>query len=446
MRSKKIAKRTNHKSSSTPAQKRKPEIIGVVGLGYVGLPLACSFAKTNKVIGYDLNPRRIIGLKKYCDDSGETPSHELRQSKLKFTNRGSDLRRCSVIIVAVPTPVDDAKVPDLEPLRSAAKNVGQNLSKGTLVVFESTVYPGVTEEVCLPILEKESRLKLGAFQLGYSPERINPGDREHSLAKVIKIVSGHDRATTERVAELYSKVALAGVHRAPNIKTAEAAKVIENIQRDLNIALMNELAMIFARLGIRTKDVLDAAGTKWNFHKYKPGLVGGHCIGVDPYYLTHRAREVGIHPQVILAGRSVNDSMGHYVGEMALRALIRGGKTPTQSVVLLLGLTFKENVRDTRNSRVVETIRHLRNFGIEVIGCDPNLGPKVDLEGEVIRNYALAKVKRVDCAILINSHRQFESLKLPALAKIMRPPILVDLKNHFDPAEARRLGFDYTQL
>ncbi len=422
------------------------ETIGVVGLGYVGLPLACAFARYCRVVGYDLEKQRVATLRRHQDLQGETASGDLRQRNLKFTTNAADLRRCTTIIIAVPTPVDEAKIPNLRPLSSASAMVGQNLSKGTLVVFESTVYPGVTEEVCLPILEKESGLKIGQFSLGYSPERINPGDREHTLAKVIKVVSGHDRATTDRVARLYSHVAHTGVHRAPNIKTAEAAKVIENIQRDLNIALMNELATIFARLGIRTRDVLDAASTKWNFHPYHPGLVGGHCIGVDPYYLTHRALEVGIHPQVILAGRAVNDSMGRYVGEMALRALIRAGKTPVRSTVLLLGLTFKENVRDTRNSRVVDTIRYLRGFGVKVVGCDPNLGSKVMLEGEAIVNRPFSGIKHADCIVLVNRHREFASLKLSTLRRLMRPPILVDLKNHFDHREAQRLGFHYFSL
>ncbi len=422
------------------------EIVGVVGLGYVGLPLACAFARHVHVVGYDLDVRRIASLRKFNDPTGETASVDLRRKNLRFTTRPADLRRCTVIIVAVPTPTDEAKNPDLHPIRSAAATVGQNLSRGVLVVFESTVYPGLTEEICLPILEKESGLKLGQFSLGYSPERINPGDREHTLDKVVKVVSGHDRAALERTSKLYSLVTRAGVHRAPNIKTAEASKVIENIQRDLNIALMNELSKIFARLGIRTKDVLDAAGTKWNFHKYHPGLVGGHCIGVDPYYLTHRAMEAGIHPQVILAGRSLNDSMGQYVGEMILRELIRAGKNPSRSTVLLLGLTFKENVRDTRNSRVVDTIRHLRGFGIKVEGCDPNLGPHVNLEGVKVSNRPLSRLGRADCVVLVNRHRQFDSLTLAGLRRCMNPPVLVDLKNHFDPSEARRLGFHYSSL
>ncbi len=424
----------------------KNQTIGVIGLGYVGLPLACAFARHYTVIGYDLNKSRITALRRYRDPSGEMASKDLRQKNLKFTMQSSDLRRCSIFIIAVPTPVDEAKIPDLHALRSATTTVGQNLSRGNLVVFESTVYPGLTEEICLPILEKESGLKLGQFDLGYSPERINPGDHEHTLAKVTKIVSGHNLAARERVAKLYLSICHGGIHRASNIKTAEAAKVIENIQRDLNIALMNELTKIFARLGIQTKDVLDAAATKWNFHRYHPGLVGGHCIGVDPYYLTHRALEVGIHPQVILAGRSVNDSMGQYVGELALRMLIRAGKTPARSTVLLLGLTFKENVCDTRNSRVVDTIRYLRGFGIKVTGHDPNLGSSVNLEGELISNTPLSKIKRVDCVVLVNRHHPFDALKLSAIQKWMRPPILVDLKNHFDAAEAHRLGFHYTSL
>jgi len=424
----------------------KIETIAVVGLGYVGLPLACAFAKYGKVIGFDIDGRKISALKKGRDVSGEVAAVELKHKNLKFTTRPADLRRCTAIIIAVPTPVDDAKIPDLTPLKGAAAIVGKNLSKGCVVVFESTVYPGVTEEICLPILQKESGLKLGQFQLGYSPERINPGDKEHTLAKVIKVVSGFDTTTTERVAKLYSLVAHAGVHRTPNIKTAEAAKVIENIQRDLNIALMNELAMIFAKLGIRTKDVLDAAATKWNFHRYQPGLVGGHCIGVDPYYLTHRALEVGLHPQVILSGRSVNDSMGRFVGELALRSLIRVGKTPVKSTVLLLGLTFKENVRDTRNSKVVDIIRYLRGFGMNVVGHDPNLEGVVTLEHETILNRPLSKLKRVDCTILVNRHKQFQDLQLETLRRLMSPPILIDLKNHFDASAARRLGFHYSSL
>lgn len=422
------------------------EIVGVVGLGYVGLPLACGFARHGAVIGYDRDPRRIASLKRFKDPSGAAGTDELRRKHLRFTSRPADLGRCTVIIVAVPTPVDEAKKPDLRPICSAATAVGRALSRGTLVVFESTVYPGVTEEICLPILERESGLKLGQFSLGYSPERINPGDREHTLDKVVKIVSGHDKAALERVARLYSLVARAGIHRAPNIKTAEASKVIENIQRDLNIALMNELSKIFSRLGIRTKDVLDAASTKWNFHKYHPGLVGGHCIGVDPYYLTHRAMEVGIHPEVILAGRSLNDSMGQYVGEMILRAMTAAGKNPARSTVLLLGLTFKENVRDTRNSRVVDTIRYLRSFGVNVVGCDPNLESRVDLEGVAVHNRPLARLGRCDAMVLVNRHREFDALTLSSLRRCMRPPVLVDLKNHFDHAEAHRLGFHYHSL
>jgi UDP-N-acetyl-D-glucosamine/UDP-N-acetyl-D-galactosamine dehydrogenase len=424
------------------------EIIGVVGLGYVGLPLACAFAKSSAVLGFDINERRVTELSRFRDSSGEISPTDLKRKTLQFSSDPRKLRKCTALIVAVPTPVDEAKIPDLKPLKGAAAIVGRNLTRGSVVVFESTVYPGVTEEICLPIIEKESGLKLseGDFDLGYSPERINPGDHEHTLDKIIKVVSGHSLKATQRVALLYERVALAGVHRAPNIRTAEAAKVIENIQRDLNIALMNELALIFERLNIRTRDVLDAAATKWNFHRYHPGLVGGHCIGVDPYYLTHRALEVGIHPQVILAGRSVNDAMGRHVGESTLKLLIRAGKTPVKSRVLMLGLTFKENVKDTRNSRVVDTIRYLRDFGVEVIGHDPNLGHNVELEDQKVRNLPLSSVKQVDCVILVNKHREFASLSLRKLKQLMKKPLLVDLKGMFQPAEASKLGFEYVSL
>ncbi len=299
--------------------------VAVVGLGYVGLPLAVSFAKHLKVVGFDINTRRIEELQKGIDRTGETLGGDLKNPNISFTDDPKGLRQCKYIVVAVPTPVDKANVPDLEPVESASRIVGENLCKGSIVIFESTVYPGVTEEVCLPILEEKSGLKLGDFKIGYSPERINPGDHEHTVDKIVKIVSGCDAETLQEVSALYSLVAKS-VYHAPSIMTAEAAKVIENIQRDLNIALMNELSLIFERLGLHTDEVLAAAGTKWNFHKYHPGLVGGHCIGVDPYYLTHRAQEFGYHPQVILAGRQINDSMPIRVGEMVVK-----GTQPTSA-------------------------------------------------------------------------------------------------------------------
>jgi UDP-N-acetyl-D-galactosamine dehydrogenase len=420
--------------------------IGVVGLGYVGLPVAVTFARQLPTIGFDIKAARVQALQRGVDETGETSAKDLRNARLKFTVDPTQLRRCEFVIVAVPTPIDRAKNPDLEPLRSASTIVGQNLSHGTTVVYESTVYPGVTEEVCLPILEKESGLKLGQFKIGYSPERINPGDRTHTIDKIIKVVSGCDAETLDRVAALYSRIAKAGVHRAPNIKTAEAAKVIENIQRDLNIALMNELSMIFARLGIRTKDVLEAAATKWNFQRFHPGLVGGHCIGVDPYYLTYRALELGLHPTVILAGRAINDSMGKYVGELIVKALNHAGKVLKRSRVLIMGLTFKEDVPDIRNSRVLDTIEYLRQFEIEVIGCDPLLRNEVVREEFGVENRRLEEVGAVDCVLLANRHRVFQSVTLSALKRRMKPPILVDIKHMFSEAEAVRHGFHYLGL
>jgi len=420
--------------------------VGVVGLGYVGLPVAVHFAEMVLTIGFDIKESRVRALQRGTDETGETAPKELRNPKLKFTTDPTQLRRCEFIIVAVPTPIDRAKNPDLEPLRSASTIVGQNLSHGTTVVYESTVYPGVTEEFCLPILEKESGMKLGQFKIGYSPERINPGDKTHTIDKIIKIVSGCDEETQERVAALYSLVAKAGVHRAPSIKTAEAAKVIENIQRDLNIALMNELSMIFARIGIRTRDVLDAAGTKWNFQRFHPGLVGGHCIGVDPYYLTYRALELGFHPTVILAGRAINDSMGKYVGEMVVKALNHRGKVLKGAKVLIMGLTFKEDVPDIRNSRVQDTIDYLRQFEVEVIGCDPLLRNDVVKAEFGVDNKRLDEVRWVDCVVVANRHRVFHSVTLQQLKQLMPQPILVDIKHLFSESEAVKLGFHYLSL
>lgn len=420
--------------------------IGVVGLGYVGLPVAVHFAKRLPTIGFDIKENRVRALQRGVDETGETSPKELKNRRLKFTNDPRALKKCEYIIVAVPTPINRAKEPDLEPLRSASTIVGQNLSRGTTIIYESTVYPGVTEEVCLPILEKCSGMKLGDFKLGYSPERINPGDKAHTIDKIIKVVSGCDEETLDRVTALYRLIAKAGVHRAPNIKTAEAAKVIENIQRDLNIALMNELSMIFSRLGIRTKDVLDAAATKWNFQRFSPGLVGGHCIGVDPYYLTYRALELGYHPTVILAGRSINDSMGKHVGEMVVKALTHAGKPLKGARVLIMGLTFKEDVPDIRNSRVVDTIEYLREFEAEVIGCDPLLNDVVVKREFGVENKRLDEVRWVDCVVLANKHRQFRSVTLQQLKQIMPQPILVDIKHLFREEEATRLGFRYASL
>ena len=419
--------------------------VAVVGLGYIGLPLAVAFAKHGTVVGFDINTRRVEELQKGIDHTGETLGGALKNPNLSFTTDPKTLRACKYIVVAVPTPVDRANVPDLESVISASRTVGENLSKGSIVIFESTVYPGVTQEICLPILEEKSGLKLGEFKIGYSPERINPGDSEHTIDKIVKIVSGCDAGTLEEIAALYSLVAKS-VYHAPNIATAEAAKVIENIQRDLNIALMNELALIFARLGLNTDEVLAAAGTKWNFHKYHPGLVGGHCICVDPYYLTHRAQQLGYQSHVILAGRQTNDSMPFYVGEMVVHGLSHVGKPIKGSTVLILGLTFKENVPDIRNSKVHDTIIYLQNLGAKVLGCDPLLSPDIVRKSLGIENVEFNKVPKCDCILVVNKHNAFRSLTFDQLKAKMNPPVLIDIKNLFDRKAAQAAGFYYKSL
>ena len=419
--------------------------VAIVGLGYVGLPLAAALARHLKVIGFDINAKRVAELQQGTDRNGETLGGDLKNPNLTFTADAKNLRQAKYIIVCVPTPVDQANVPDLSPVVGASEIVGDNLSKGAIVVYESTVYPGVTELVALPVLEKRSGLKLGDFKIGYSPERINPGDHEHSVDKIVKVVSGCDAETLAEVGALYSLVAKSVFH-APNIMTAEAAKVIENIQRDLNIALMNELSLIFDRVGINTDDVLAAAGTKWNFHKYHPGLVGGHCIGVDPYYLTYRAQELGYHPQVILAGRRVNDAMPIHVGEHIIKGISAVGKPLKGATVLILGLTFKENVPDIRNSKVHDTITYLQGFGITVRGCDPILDAPTVKKYFGIENVAFESVKSVDAVLLANKHDVFRSITLDQLKAKMTPPVLIDIKNLFDRQAAIAAGFYYKSL
>ncbi len=417
--------------------------ICLVGLGYVGLPLALGFDRAGyRVIGFDINQKKIEELRKDVDSNCE---ENLVGNRIEFTNNPTDIRKGDVVVVAVPTPVNAAKVPDLTPVESASEIVGKNLKKGAIVVFESTVYPGVTEEICLPILEKFSGLKGGKdFKVGYSPERINPGDKEHALDKIVKVVAGQDKETTERLAEIYGSVTKAGIFKAKNIKTAEAAKVIENIQRDLNIALVNELSLIFERMGIRTKDVLDAAGTKWNFHRYMPGLVGGHCIGVDPYYLVHKAAELDYHSQVILAGRWINDFMPYHVVQLAIKGLNRAGKSLQGSRVLLLGLTFKKNVRDTRNAPSKKIIDELKKQGVTVLAHDPLVA---DTRQFGVENSQLEKLTDLDCIILVTDHDAFSKLSLAELAKKMRgEPVLIDVRNLFEPEIAEKAGFVYFSL
>ncbi len=426
------------------------EEIGVIGLGYVGLPLAVALSKHFPVIGYDISAKRVKELKQCHDWSGELSKEALSSSKIRYTANSADLKGATFIIVTVPTPVTDAKMPDLEPVKSAAETVGKNIAKSAVVVLESTVYPGVTEEIVGPIIEKFSGLKCGKdFTLGYSPERINPGDKEHGLERVVKVVSGQDDKTLERVSRVYGAVCKTGVFKAASIKTAEAAKVIENIQRDLNIALMNELSIIFHRLGIRTKDVLDAASTKWNFMRFSPGLVGGHCIGVDPYYLTFRAQELGYTPEIILAGRRLNDNMAKVVVEMLVQSLNLAGKSTAKSTVLILGLTFKENVKDCRNSKVVDIIAELKRYGVNVIAFDPMLVGEPELVKHEfhLSMTPLEKIRKVDAVILAAPHAAFKSLSLKQLKAWMPDkPILIDVKGFFDRRKAEKAGFSVESL
>ena len=360
---------TSHVSAAKPQK-----IVAVIGLGYVGLPLALAFGRVMQTIGFDISEEKVKAYHEGFDPTGEMASELfVRAEQLTYTTDASEIGAADFIVVAVPTPIDNAHQPDLTPVIRATETVGKNLKKGAIVIFESTVYPGVTEEVCIPILERESGMQCGdeGFKVGYSPERVNPGDRVHTLEKIVKVVAGQDAETLEKVAGLYEQVIEAGVHRAPTIKVAEAAKVIENTQRDLNIGLINELAIIFEKMGIDTLDVLEAAGTKWNFLPFRPGLVGGHCIGVDPYYLTHKAEILGYHPDIILAGRRINDGMSAYVAQQTVKQMIQAGCPIKGSKVVMLGLTFKENCPDLRNSRVADLVREIEAFGCEVCVHDP---------------------------------------------------------------------------
>ncbi|ACY17697.1 nucleotide sugar dehydrogenase [Haliangium ochraceum] len=413
------------------------ETIAVIGLGYVGLPVALSFAKKYPTIGFDISERRIKELREGLDVTAEVESEDLTSSKIKFSADPADLAEATFIIVAVPTPIDKNNRPDLTPVIGASRTVGKNLRKGAVVVYESTVYPGVTEEECGPVLEQESGLKAGEdFFLGYSPERINPGDKEHTFERIVKVVSGQDAATLDRVSEVYSSVVTAGVHRASTIKVAEAAKVIENTQRDLNIALMNELALIFDRVGIRTKDVLEAAGTKWNFLKFTPGLVGGHCIGVDPYYLTTKAEELGYQPEVILAGRRINNNIGAFVAQKALK-LMAAGKVPLHlAKVGIFGLTFKENVPDLRNSKVPDIVHELRQFGVVPLVHDP-MGDSEEAEHEYgIKLSPWEDMSDLNAAIFAVSHSFYLDQGIEALLARVRPGgAFVDVKSAFQPSD-----------
>jgi len=411
--------------------KRSCTKIAVVGLGYVGLPLAVAFGRKLPTVGFDVNGDRIDELSRGIERNGEMTAAELSSEHLTYSNDPASLTDADVIVVAVPTPVEESKRPDLSFVRSATTTVAQHMKSGVTVVYESTVYPGCTEEVCLPILEAESGLVCGTdFWIGYSPERINPGDRDHTLEKIVKIVAGQDAETTDLLADVYGMVVDAGVHRAPTIQTAEAAKVIENVQRDLNIALMNELAMLFDRLGLDTQAVLAAAGTKWNFLPFCPGLVGGHCIPVDPYYLTQKAQNMGFDPQVILAGRRTNDGMGVFIAEKTIRLLERQGIDPTTAVVLVLGLAFKEDVSDVRNTRVVDVIRELELAGCEVVVHDPLVSSRdvERLEVAIVPDPFTADVV-YDAVIVAVSHLAFRNREADDYRRILRDGgVFVDIK------------------
>jgi len=425
------------------------QTVGVVGLGYVGLPLVVEFAKHFKTIGFDIATAKVESCLRGVDPSRELPDAEMALAKhAVYTSDPKLLAEADIIIVAVPTPVDDAHIPDFKPLIGSSTSVGRHMKKDAIVVYESTVYPGATEEVCIPILERESGMKWKQdFFVGYSPERINPGDREHTLTKILKIVSGDTPETLDKVAKLYGSIIQPGVHRASSIKTAEAAKVIENTQRDLNIALMNELAVIFDKLGLDTTEVLAAAGTKWNFLKFKPGLVGGHCIGVDPYYLTHKAEMLNYHPEVILAGRRINDSMGKYIAEQTVKKMIAGGSHVKGAKVNVLGLTFKEDCGDLRNSKVIDIIKELRSYGIEVAVTDPQ-AESAEAEHEYgVPLLPWDALPQADAIVAAVAHKEFAALTPAQIAsKLVPGGAFIDVKAAFDATALKAAGYQFWRL
>ncbi len=424
--------------------------IAVVGLGYVGLPLAVAFDKYFKVIGFDISEIRVQELKQGTDRTGEVENDRVEASSIEYTSDPSRLSEASVIVVAVPTPIDRYRSPDLTPVRSASEAVGKHMSKGCVVVYESTVYPGLTEDICVPILEQQSGFTNGVdFKVGYSPERINPGDKEHTLESIVKVVAGEDQETTDFLAAFYGTILKAGVHKAPSIKVAEAAKVIENTQRDLNIALMNELSLLFAHMGIDTTEVLEAARTKWNFLPFNPGLVGGHCIGVDPYYLTFKAESLGYHPQVILAGRRINDNMGKYVAEVSIKMLNKNCCVIRSARIAVLGLTFKENVPDLRNTKVIDIVMELAEYGGEVLVHDP-----IADKDEALKEYGLElqpmnELKDLDGVIVAVPHREYADFTPETLRSWFRnkeKPVLLDVKGMYDKQRMLDAGFSYWRL
>ena len=423
--------------------------IAVIGLGYVGLPLVVEFGKQVRTIGFDIATAKVQACQRGTDPSRELTDAEVRAARhAVYTDDPRLLGEADVIIVAVPTPVDDAHIPDFKPLVGASTSAGRHMKKGAIVVYESTVYPGATEEVCIPVLERESGMVWKQdFFVGYSPERINPGDKEHTLTRILKIVSGDTPETLDKVARVYEKIIVPGVHRASSIKAAEAAKVIENTQRDLNIALMNELAIIFDKIGLDTSEVLEAAGTKWNFLKFKPGLVGGHCIGVDPYYLTHKAESLGYHPQVILAGRRINDGMGKFVAEQTIKQMIASGSHVKGAKVNVLGLTFKENCGDLRNSKVIDIIRELKSYGVDVHVSDPLADPEEAMHEYGVRLEHWDDLPRADAIVAAVAHREYAELGVEALGrKLVEGGAFIDVKAAFDPRAIRAAGLRLWRL
>lgn len=424
--------------------------IAIIGLGYVGLPLAVEFGKTRPVIGFDINKKRIDELRSGEDHTLEVTPDDLKAAvKLTYTDELEALREASVFIVTVPTPIDKANRPDLTPLQKASETVGKVLKKGDVVIYESTVYPGCTEEDCVPILEAQSGLKFNVdFFCGYSPERINPGDKVNTLTKIKKITSGSTPEAAEAINALYASIITAGTHKASSIKVAEAAKVIENTQRDLNIALVNELSVLFDRLGIDTIEVLEAAGTKWNFLPFRPGMVGGHCIGVDPYYLTHKAEEVGYHPQIIAAGRRMNDNMARYSARNVIKLMLRNGIDVARSKVGVMGITFKENCPDIRNSKVVDLIREFRNWGVNVVVTDPYADPEEVREEYGIELSSMEDLSSVDALVVAVGHQMYRNMQLEQFKPMLKSekPVLADLKALYDRHKAAALGFTVFRL
>ena len=426
--------------------------LALVGLGYVGMPIAVEFAKHINVIGFDINKQRVEEYKSGIDSTNEV-GEAIKNTTVDFTSDPKRLGEASFIVVAVPTPVNDDTSPDLRPVEGASRTVGQNIRPGTIVVFESTVYPGVTEDICVPIIEKESGLKCGVdWKIGYSPERINPGDRVHTLTNIRKVVSGMDEESANEIQKVYDIVVKAGTFRVSNIKTAEAVKVVENSQRDINIAFMNEVAMICDRLGIDTIEVLDGMNTKWNALGFKPGLVGGHCIGVDPYYLTNAAEKLGYHSQIILNGRKVNDSMGAFVADAAIKEMIEAGKAPKKSTVVILGLTFKENCPDTRNSKVEDIYNRLKEFKIKPVVCDPWADPAVAKKEYGITLTPFEELPKADCVIVAVGHNDYRSMSMLRLKELFKPEltdeekVLVDVKSLYRMDELKASGLRFWRL